>query len=212
MSEWVLSLCDESGIMVQPWAEAGYRCICVDLSAKGTRQDGLVTYVGADVRTYRPPIRPYAAAFAFPPCTHTAVSGAKHFRRKGLRALIEALEVVEACREILEWTETAWMLENPVSTISTYWREPDYTFDPSDYAGYPGGQGDTYPKRTCLWTGNGFVMPTPRPLPQTDTRIHSMGPSLERARLRSKTPPGFARAVFESNVNRMRQLSLVAND
>lgn len=211
MSEWVLSLCDESGIMVQPWAEAGYRCICVDLATIGTRQEGLVTFVGADVRGYLPPLRPYIAAFAFPPCTHTAVSGAKHFKRKGLKALIEALEVVEACRRILEWTETAWMLENPVSTISTYWRLPDYTFNPSDYAGYSGGENDTYPKRTCVWAGGGFVMPHSKPLPQTDTRIHSMGPGPERSRLRSKTPPGFSRAVFEANANRMRQLALAAD-
>lgn len=210
MEEWVLSLCDESGIMVQPWADAGYRCICVDLSTKGERQDGLITYIGADVRSYLPPLRSYAIVFAFPPCTDTAVSGAKHFRRKGLGRLVEALEVVESCRRICEWSETAWMLENPVSTVSTYWREPDFTFNPSDYAGYPGGEGDTYPKRTCVWSGNGFQMPHPKPLPQTDTRIHSMGPGPERSRLRSKTPAGFARAVFEANVSRMRQLSLAA--
>ena len=48
-------------------------------------------------------IEDYAIAFAFPPCTHFAVSGARWFREKGLPALIEGLTLVEACRRILDW-------------------------------------------------------------------------------------------------------------
>jgi len=29
------------------------------------------------------------------------------------------------------------MLENPVSTLSTYWRAPDWKFDPYQYDDYP---------------------------------------------------------------------------
>lgn len=74
------------------------------------------------------------------------------------------------------------------------------TFDPCDYAGYPGGKNDTYTKKTCLWTGGGFIMPPPKLLePVQGSRMHRLPPSPERANLRSATPMGFARAVFEAN-------------
>jgi len=50
------------------------------------------------------------------------------------------------------------MIENSVSTVSTSWRKPDFTFDPCDFGGYLNPPGDAYAKKTCLWTGNGFVM------------------------------------------------------
>src|SRR5262245_22406092 len=95
----VLSLCDRTSVMVQPWREAGYECWIVDVqhmagvtdlggmrNADGSLGGNLVT-VGADVRTWLPPRREYAAVFAFPPCTHLAVSGARWFQEKGIGAL-----------------------------------------------------------------------------------------------------------------------------
>lgn len=94
----VLSLCDRTGVMVQPWLEAGYRCVIVDLQhPPGEQTDGLLTRIGADISTWLPPRAEYAAAFAFPPCTHLAGSGARWMREKGLPALIQGLTLVEAC-------------------------------------------------------------------------------------------------------------------
>lgn len=43
-------------------------------------------------------------------------------------------------------------------------------------------------------------MPKKMPIPATDgSRMHRLPPSKDRANLRSATPMGFARAVFESN-------------
>ena len=60
---------------------------------------------------------------------------------------------------------------------------------------------DGYHKSTCLWTGNGFVMPERRPIPFNEfpNMIHMCPPGEERANIRSVTPMGFAYAVFESN-------------
>lgn len=92
------------------------------------------------------------------------------------------------------------MIENPVSTLSTYWRKPDHTFDPCDYGGYVSPPADQYTKKTCLWVGNGFVMPKTRPVePVLGSKMHFVGPSPERANLRSATPLGFAYAVFQAN-------------
>ena len=197
----VLSLCDRTGNMLRPWAEAGrYRCIAVDIQhAAGVVERDGVEFVGADVREYLPPRGDYAACFAFPPCTHLAVSGARWFGDKGLAALRDAIGLVEACRRICEWTGAPYMVENPVSTLSTYWRKPDHTFDPCDFGGYLPGGGDAYTKKTCLWVGNGFRMPPPRRVdPVEGSRMHLMPPGPDRADARSETPMGFARAVFEA--------------
>ena len=197
----VVSLCDLTGNMARPWAEAGYDCLCIDTQHK-LRSDrvehvgaGRITYRWADVRSLTPgdlDARP-AIVFAFPPCTDLARSGAQDWPRKGLRRLIDALEVVEACRQFCEWSDASWMLENPVGRLSTLWRRPDHIFDPCDY-------GDPYTKRTCLWTGGGFAMPPKSPVvPVERSPLHWLAPSPDRANKRSATPMGFARAVFQAN-------------
>lgn len=201
MSNVVLSLCDRTGNMVAPWIEAGYEAITVDLQESPTANPRRHHFV-ADVTRWRYPLsfgQP-AIVFAFPPCTHLAVSGARWFKDKGLRALIDALSIVEACRDLCESTGSPWMLENPVSTIASYWRKPDYTFHPYDFTSFE--LADHYTKKTCLWTGGGFVMPRPAPAEIArgpDDRIHKAPPGDERADFRSATPMGFARAVFFAN-------------
>lgn len=183
--------------MVRPWAEAGYQCLCLDIqhSIRREQQDGLITKRWADIRSLTPADLPEPAIiFAFPDCTNLAVSGARDFQRKGLQRFIDALQLVESCRRLCEWYGCPWMLENPVSRLSTAWRKPDYTFHPWEY-------GDGYLKRTCLWTGGGFVMPEPSVHEQgdADDRIWKMPPTADRANKRSETPMGFARAVFQAN-------------
>ena len=194
-----LSLFDLTGNMVKPWAEAGYECICVDIRHGRSRTEGNITYIGADVMTWLPPRAEYHIAFAFPPCTDLAVSGARWFSEKGLRVRGEAIALVGRAEEICKWTEVPYLIENPVSILSTHWRKPDERFHPYEYGGYLNPPGDGYSKATCLWTGNGFVMPEPRPVPSEGSRMHLLPPSDERADIRSATPPGFAQAVFEAN-------------
>jgi hypothetical protein len=202
LSPIVLSLCDRTGVMVQPWLESGYECWIVDVQHPACEsRDGRMVRVGADVRTWLPPRREYVACFAFPPCTNLSVSGARWFRGKGLRGLLDGLEVVEACRRICEWTDAPWCLENPVSTISSYWRKPDHLFQPWQY-------GDNESKKTCLWTGGGFVMPAPLVTTKpADVResVWKMAPSADRGDKRSITPAGFARAVFDANAQLIHQ-------
>ncbi len=197
---YVLSLCDHTGNMVRPWWEVGFDCLCVDVQHGGVRTEGNITFIGADVRTWLPPPRRCAIVFAFPPCTNLAVSGARWFREKGMGGLTEALEIVEACRRICEWSEAPWMLENPVSTLSSYWRKPDHSFDPCDFGGWLDPPDDAYTKRTCLWTGGGFVMPTKKPVePSEGSKMHALPPTDDRGDLRSVTPRGFAKAVLVAN-------------
>lgn len=197
----VISLFDYTGNIARPWAEAGYNCFCVDSQhRRGETQDGRIIWVGADARDWLPPSGEYAAAFFAPPCTDIAVSGARWFKDKGLGALIRALELFKRSVDLAELLGCPYLIENPVSTVSKYWRAPDYIFNPCDYGGYIEPGGDAYTKKTCLWTGNGFKMPDPKPVDPLDgSKMHLLPPTPERANLRSATPEGFARAIFEAN-------------
>lgn len=200
MTGVVLSLCDRTGNMVQPWIDAGYQAVTVDLQEAPSSTPAR-HHFAADIRGWRYPLRfgRPSIVFAFPPCTHLAVSGARWFQSKGMGALIEALEIVEACREICEASGAPYMIENPVSTLATYWRKPDHTFHPWQFTELE--PADNYTKKTCLWTGGGFVMPAAAAasMDAPDDRIHKAPPSDDRADFRSATPMGFARAVFRAN-------------
>ncbi|HWN93731.1 MAG TPA: hypothetical protein VNT99_01750 [Methylomirabilota bacterium] len=203
----VISLFDFTCNMVAPWAEVGFLCYCVDLKHPAReRREGNIVRVGANVAEWLPPYAAVKILFAFPPCTHVAASGARWFKDKGLGALTESLRLFDASVRLAEWTGAPYMIENPVSTVSSYWRKPDQTFHPCAYGGYLRPPSDAYTKRTCLWTGNDFVMPKAKPVkPIEGSKMHRLSPSNHRAAIRSATPEGFARAVFEANANRCSQ-------
>lgn len=200
----VLSLFDYTGIMVEPWANAGFKCYCVDLKHEGITRKDNIYYIGRDVKEFLPPLARYKIVFAFPPCTDLAVSGAAWFKDKGLGKLSKAIDLVHRAGRIAKWSKAPYMIENPVSTLSTYWRKPDYIFDPYEYGGYipieENYEQDGYTKKTCLWTGAGFVMPQIKPIENIQgSKMHYLFPSKDRAEIRARTPRGFARAVFEAN-------------
>lgn len=204
----VLSLCDKTGAMVRPWMDAGYTAITVDLQ-EAEKETNRIHFV-ADIRTWHYPLRlkPPAIIFAFPPCTNLAVSGARWFKEKGLRGLVEGLELVERCREICEGSDAPWMIENPVSTLASYWRKPDFSFHPWEFTALE--PMDNYTKKTCLWTGGGFVMPQRQfdpGLGPADNRIHFASPGDERSDFRSATPRGFAKAVFNANAPKLDEVA-----
>ena len=199
----VLSLYDYTGNILKPWVEAGYTGYAVDIKHNGKTKEeigqGTLYKIEADVTDFLPPLTVYDMVFAFPPCTNLAVSGARWFKDKGLDGLSDAIENVEYARRIAEWSNAPWVIENPVSTLSTYWREPDYTFHPYEYDGYT-EDNEAYSKKTCLWTSDSFQMPDTKATEEYDDRIHQMPPSEDRSEKRSVTPMGFARAVFRANL------------
>jgi hypothetical protein len=198
----MLSLFDHSTVMAKPWAAAGYTCYCVDLQhPPGETREGNIIKVGADIMTWEPPDGYPAFAAFFPPCTHLAASGARWFQSKGLSALIEGLTLVQRSITLASRLDCPYLIENPVGTLSTYWRKPDYYFDPCDYGGYSGAtQEDAYTKRTNLWVGGGFTMPSASPVdPTLGSKMHKLSKTPDRANLRSQTPAGFAQAVYLFN-------------
>lgn len=207
MSGTVLSLCDLTGNFVQPWIDAGYKAILVDPQHGITHQDGPVLKVAATVLEALPLIADHLDELVFvagwPPCTDMAVSGARWFESKWKEDsayFAKAVAVAEQCRTVGMLAGVPWFVENPVSTLSQVFGKPSHTFDPYQFTGYESA--DNYTKRTCLWSGGGFVMPEPsrdESLGEPDNRIHVAAPGPERMNFRSATPMGFARAVFASN-------------
>ena len=144
---------------------------------------------------------------AHPPCTHLAVSGAAWFadKQKDYRqqkAIVFFMEMALA-----ECSKVA--VENPVSIMSTVWRKPDQIIQPWQY-------GDNYSKATCLWLkGLEQLQPLVTEQPELewfewiDKKTGKKKrqpkwfadawklPPEERARVRSKTFPGIAKAMAD---------------
>ena len=242
----IVSLFDLTGGMVRPWADAGYDCFIFDaqhpdgitFSAKGlacfgSRENAgslFINTVGGDASTWAEPIArimevyDVQMVFGFPPCTSLAVSGARWYKAKAEanpNYLAEAMALVYLVRDIGEAYAVPYMVENPISVISSEWRKPDHMFNPCDFGQYlPEDDQSRYPdilpardaytKKTCLWTGNGFVMPEKRGVePEKFQDKNGLnysgahwklgGKSLRTKNIRSATPRGFARAVFQAN-------------
>lgn len=221
MTDAVIFLCDESGQAAEPWAKAGYDCYCVDIQ-HSIRRDrivqhgaGRIHFVWGDVRTWHPPkgIRPIFGV-AMTPCTHVAGSGARDFRKKGGYFLRDSLEYYESARHGFEWAGIPYMMENSVGVLSSipHIGKPDFYFHPWEYSDWC--HEDNYTKNTCVWAGNGFVMPAKRRayfLGAPDDRIHKATPGDDRADFRSKSPRGFFNAMFWANDPISRRRSNISN-
>lgn len=133
---------------------------------------------------------------AHPPCTDLAVSGAKWFERKRKDGRQQA--AIEFFMAFINADCPKIAVENPVCIMSTMYRKPDQIVHPWQF-GHP------EQKKTCLWlkglpllheTNNvyDFMMTLPKNLRE---RNHYLPPTKDRAKLRSKTFPGIARAMAE---------------
>jgi len=225
----VISLYDYTGEALKPWAEAGYTCYAYDIqheTAEGVNVEG-ITYIKADLHdretlsAIEHGMQSEGVVFgmAFPVCTDLAVSGAAHFKAKAERDpefQIKASNYAVWCAEMFDALGVPYFIENPVSRLATLWRKPNYSFHPYEYGEYiPEAEAehpkwpeyiaprDAYPKKTCLWTGGSFKMPEAKPVvvEQGYSRQHLKlgGKSIKTKNIRSATPRGFARAVFEAN-------------
>lgn len=123
---------------------------------------------------------------AFPPCTDLAVSGARYFAQK--RADGRQQRSVDFFMAFANADCPRIAIENPVGIMSTHYRKPDQIIQPWMF-----GHGET--KATCLWL-KGLPRLEPTNIVEgREHRVWRMPPSLERAKLRSKTYTGVAKAM-----------------
>lgn len=121
-----------------------------------------------------------------PPCTHLAVSGARHFTEK--RADGRQQEALEFVKKLLNVDIERIALENPISIISSHVRKPDQIIQPWQH-----GHGET--KSTCLWLKNLPLLTPTNIVEGRSDRIHKMPPGPNRWKDRSRTYLGIADAM-----------------
>lgn len=179
--ESVLIAFEESGTLRDEFLAVGVSAVSCDIlpsrSARGEHIQGDVL----------PLLKmPWRGVYCFPPCTHLAVSGARHFAKKikegrQAAAIYTFMQCTEANTDHL-------FIEQPVGIMSTVYRSPDQYLQPWQY-----GHGET--KKTCVWLkGLSKINPT-NIVDGREARIHKMPPSENRARERSKTYIGIAKAI-----------------
>lgn len=124
---------------------------------------------------------------AFPPCTHLASSGARWFKQKREDGRQQA-----AIDFFMLFTQlqVPFAIENPIGVMSSHYRKPDQILQPWQF-----GHGET--KATCLWLKDLPQLVPTDIVEGREQRIWRMPPSEDRAKLRSKTFPGIARAMAE---------------
>ena len=145
---------------------------------------------------------------AFPPCTYLTVTGNRWFNieRYGEKAIQRYKDREEAIKFFMAFVNADCekiAIENPIGVMSTIYRKPDQIIHPYMF-------GDPERKGTCLWLkGLPKLKPTKIVEPNiitykngkgTDSPWHmnTLGlPKEERAKLRSKTFPGIAKAMAE---------------
>jgi hypothetical protein len=131
---------------------------------------------------------PWQLIIAHPPCTHLAVSGARWFEEK--RKDGRQQSAINFFMKFINANCSRICVENPVSIMSTVYRRPDQIIQPWQY-----GHGET--KATCLWLkGLPKLVPT-NIVSGRQPRIHYIGPSENRSKLRSITYQGVASAIVE---------------
>jgi hypothetical protein len=127
---------------------------------------------------------------AFPPCTDLAIIGRAHFKRKIADGSQQrSIEFFMLFTDLPHVPYTA--IENPISIMSTVWRKPHQIIQPWQY-----GHGES--KATCLWIkGLPLLQPTNIVKCKGTTPNAFLPPSPDRAKIRSKTYPGIAKAMAE---------------
>lgn len=176
----VLCACEFSGRVRDAFIALGHYAMSCDLlptESPGPHYQGdvdNVLYDGWDL------------LICHPPCTHLAVSGARHFAAKQASGVQQ--DALRFVRRLLGAPIPRIALENPVSIISSHIRKPDQIIQPWQF-----GHGET--KATCLWLKNLPKLTPTNIVLGREARVHRMPPGPDRWKDRSRTLPGIAAAM-----------------
>ncbi len=177
----ILVACEYSGTVRDAFIRAGHYAASCDLlpseSPLGDHYQGNVM----DILDHG-----WDLMIAHPPCTHLAVSGARHFAAKQASGVQQ--EALAFVQQLLDAPIAKIALENPISIISSRICKPDQIIQPWQF-----GHGET--KATCLWLKNLPKLTPTNIVDGREARVHRMPPSPDRWKLRSKTYQGIAEAM-----------------
>lgn len=200
----ILVACEESQAVTLALRKRGHLAFSCDiLPCSGGHpewhiQDDVFNVIGR---------RKWDMMIAFPPCTHLACSGARHFKEKQRDGRQQ--EAIRFFMRLMNAPVPRIAIENPIGIMSTVYRKPDQIIQPYQF-------GNQAQKSTCLWLKDLPLL--------TPTRFVSKGPFVkfhsksgtvkrqskwyydalrkaksaeERRTLRSKTFPGIAQAMAQ---------------
>lgn len=214
----VLVACEESQEVCKAFREKGHNAFSCDIvPCSGGHPEwhilqdvlpllnGKCPFVTMDGKTHYVAGR-WDMIIAFPPCTYLTTTGNKWFNidRYGEKAILRHKHRKDAIDFFMAFANADCekiAIENPVGVISSNWRRPDQIIQPWEF-------GDPFEKKTCLWL-KGLPKLIPTNIVQPPARKkYSSGSSMplwyadswnlpreERAKFRSKTFPGVARAM-----------------
>ena len=137
----VLIACEESQVVCKAFRVKGheaYSCDIIECSGDHPEwhiQDDVLNHLNDG----------WEMMIAFPPCTHLAVSGAKHFKQK--REDGRQQKGIDFFMEFANSDIDKVCIENPVGIMSNQYRKPDQIIQPYFF-------GDEFQKTTCLWLFN----------------------------------------------------------
>jgi site-specific DNA-cytosine methylase len=203
----ILVACEESQAVTKHMRALGHEAYSCDIvPCTGGRPEW---HLQQDVFELLTPDRHWDMLIAFPPCTHLAASGARHFKQKIRDGRQQ--KAAQFFMRLVHAPVHRIAVENPVGVMSTKYRKPDQIVQPYQF-------GDRAQKSTCLWLKN---LPLLQPtniikLQRSDfyefktrkgTRkrqskwyydaLKTARSSADRSALRSKTFPGIAKAMAE---------------
>lgn len=216
----VLVACEESQVVCKAFREKGaesYSCDIIECSGGHPEwhimQDvipllnGNCRFTTMDGTEHRIDGK-WDLLIAHPPCTYLTVTGNRWFNvdRYGEKAIQRHKDRQDAIKFFMEFANADCQkiaIENPIGVMSSEWRKPNQIINPWQF-------GDPYEKKTCLWLkGLPELAPTniveipPRKkfasgksMPSWYAEAWSLAKE-ERAKLRSKTFPGIAKAMSE---------------
>lgn len=204
----VLIACEESQAVCKAFRELGHEAFSCDLQECSGGHPEWHIIGDAICAMYS---QKWDLVIAHPPCTYLTVTGNRWFNverygDKALQRLKEREYAAEFFMSFVEYAEknnVRMAVENPVGYMSTHYRKPDQIIQPYMF-------GDAFEKKTCLWL-HGLKPLTPTNIVEPPERVKfDSGKSMpkwyadawhlskeERARLRSKTFPGIAKAMAE---------------
>ncbi len=200
----VLVACEESQVVTKEFRKLGHEAWSCDILP--TSGENPEWHIKGDVTELLK--EKWDIIVAFPPCTFLTVTGNRWFNiekygEKAIKRHADRKDAIEFFMMFADADCDKIAIENPVGTMSTKWRKPDQIINPWQF-------GDPYEKKTCLWLkGLGKLEPTNivevpertkfksgKSMPSWYAEAWKL-PKEERAKLRSKTFPGIAKAMAE---------------
>jgi site-specific DNA-cytosine methylase len=142
----VLVACEFSGTVRDAFIRNGHEAMSCDLEptdVPGPHYQGNVMDIINDG---------WDLMIAHPPCTHLAISGARHFAKKIADGRQQ--QGIDFFMLLANSNIPRYAIENPVGIMSSKWRKPDQIIQPWQY-------GHNTTKATCLWLkGLSLLKPT----------------------------------------------------